>query len=87
MQKLYDKYDYIDGANHSLPAIFTQIRHMFLAGPPPFYAPPPRLIHFDFKVNFLPSLARAPSLLYPASSFNEGKVRLLLPTLENVVAG
>ena len=33
----------IDGANHSLPAIFTQIRHMFLAGPPPFYAPPPRL--------------------------------------------
>ena len=39
-----DNDDYIDGANHSLPAIFTQIRHMFLAGPPPFYAPPPHLI-------------------------------------------
>ena len=36
--------DYIDGANHSLPAIFTLICHMFLTGPPPFYAPPPRLM-------------------------------------------
>ena len=47
--------DYIHGANHSLSAIFIQMRHMFLAGPAPFYTRPPCLtlhpIHF-FKMFF-----------------------------------
>ena len=33
----------IDRANHNLPAIFTQICHMFLDRPPPFYTLPPCL--------------------------------------------
>ena len=38
-----DNDDYIDRADHSLPAFFTQIHHMFLARPPPFYMLHPRL--------------------------------------------
>ena len=41
--------DYIHRANHSLPAIFIQIRHMFLAGPAPFYTCPPFLSTDEYE--------------------------------------